>query len=152
MDNVKLVYWHWWALGSLFLIVELLAPGMFFLWLASAAFVTGTLLWGYPNLSLEVQFIAFAVLAVVSVLAMRRYLIGHPIVSDKPSLNRRTAQYVGRVYAVEQAIVNGEGRVRLDDTVWKVRGKDCPVGTFVRVESADGVVLHVVVVGEDAQE
>ena len=143
MDKLSLVYWHWFALGSFLLIIELLAPGMFFLWLAFAAFVTGGLLWGIPDLSLELQWIAFAIVAVSSVGGLRQFLVKHPISTDQPLLNKRALQLCGRVFRVEDGIVNGEGRIRVDDSLWRVRGEDCSKGTKVRVISADGVVLRV---------
>mgnify|MGYP006267622427 CR=1 FL=1 len=45
MIDVRLVFWHWWACGALLLVVELLAPGMYFLWMAESAFITGAVLW-----------------------------------------------------------------------------------------------------------
>ena len=65
------------------------------------------------------------------------------MVSDEPHLNRRGEQYIGRVFTLDVAIVNGQGKVRVDDTTWKVQGDDCPVGTRVRVHGVDGVVLLV---------
>ena len=35
------------------------------------------------------------------------------------------------------------GTVRIDDTVWRVSGPDCPAGSRVKVASADGVNLTV---------
>ena len=44
---------------------------------------------------------------------------------------------------LDQAIENGVGYVRLDDSRWKVSGPDLPKGTKVRVTGADGTVLEV---------
>ncbi|QSA96481.1 NfeD family protein [Methylococcus sp. EFPC2] len=142
----EIVFWHWWAFGALLLILELLAPGMFFLWMAEAAGVTGLLLWMFPTLPLEYQVIAFSVMSIASIGVFRKYLKKHPIVSDQPLLNRRTAIYIGRVFTLEQPIINGQGRIHVDDTSWKIHGDDCPAGTKVRVVDADGVVLKVLVV------
>jgi inner membrane protein len=140
---MQVVFWHWWALGLLLLLVELLAPGMFFLWMAEAAVVTGFLLLVFPLLGWEYQLIAFSVLSVASIVLFRKFLKRHPIVSDRPSLNRRTDQYLGRVFTLEQAIVNGQGKIRVDDSTWKIQGPDCPAGAKVRVVAAEGVILRV---------
>jgi inner membrane protein len=65
------------------------------------------------------------------------------LVTDQPDLNRRAAQLVGRVVALEEAIDHGRGKARIDDTVWAVEGPDAPVGVQVRVTAALGAVLRV---------
>ena len=139
----EIVFWHWLAFGVFLLIVELLAPGMFFLWMAQAAGITGMLLFFLPNLGWEVQTTVFSVLSVVGVAIARRFFKRHPIESDQPLLNRRTAQYIGRVFTLQQPIVNGQGKIKVDDSTWKIRGEDCEAGTRVKVVDADSVVLIV---------
>lgn len=139
----QIVFWHWWALGIFLLIVELLAPGMFFLWMGESAFVVGAVLWLFPALAPEYQFILFSVLSVASIAVFRRYLNRHPIRTDRPLLNRRAAQYIGRVFTLEEPIVNGRGKIRVDDSTWRVEGEDCEAGTRVRVTEAEGVILKV---------
>ncbi|WP_045227041.1 NfeD family protein [Methyloterricola oryzae] len=140
---VQIVFWHWWAFAALLLIVELLAPGMFFLWMAEAAFVTGALLWLMPAMSLEGQLIAFSVLAVVSIVLARRFYKTNPIKSEQPLLNQRTAQFVGRVFVLEHPIVNNFGKIRVDDSLWKIQGDDCPEGSRVKIVGVEGLVLKV---------
>ncbi|MCF7967545.1 MAG: NfeD family protein [Methylococcaceae bacterium] len=139
----ELVFWHWWSLGAILLIVELLVPGMFFIWMGESAFVVGAVLWLFPGIDFEHQVILFSVLSVLSVAVFRRYLQRRPIESDRPLLNQRTAQYVGRVFTLEEPIVNGRGKIHVDDSTWRVEGEDCPQGTKVRVTDAEGVILRV---------
>lgn len=139
----EIVFWHWLAFGVFLLIVELLAPGMFFLWMAQAAGITGLLLFLLPGLGWEVQTTVFSVLSVFGVAIARRFFKRHPIESDQPLLNRRTAQYVGRVFTLDHPIVNGQGKIKVDDSTWKIRGEDCEAGTRVKVVDADSVVLVV---------
>lgn len=141
-----IVFWHWWGFGAFLLIVELLVPGMFFLWMAEAAVVTGLLLLIIPTLGWEYQLISFSVLSVMSIIVFRKFLNKHPIETDQPLLNRRAAQYVGRVFTLEHAIVNGQGKIRVDDSTWKIRGNDCEAGSKVRVVSAEGVILRVEII------
>ena len=138
-----IVFWHWLAFGLFLLTVELLAPGMFFLWMAQAAGVTGLLLFVFPGMGWELQTGVFSVLSVVGIALARRFFKRHPIESDQPLLNRRTAQYIGRVFTLEQPIVNGQGKIKVDDSNWKIRGEDCEAGTRVIVVDADSVVLLV---------
>jgi membrane protein implicated in regulation of membrane protease activity len=139
----EIVFWHWWAFGVLLLIVELLVPGMFFIWMAESAFVVGALVWMVPELGWEHQVLGFSALSVASIAVFRRYLKRHPIETDRPLLNRRAAQYIGREFTLDRPIINGQGRIRVDDSIWKVQGEDCESGTRVRVTAADGVILRV---------
>ena len=34
-------FWHWWILAAIFAGIEILAPGVFFIWLGAAAALTG---------------------------------------------------------------------------------------------------------------
>ena len=79
----------------------------------------------------------------VSAVGWRAYLHRHPTETDKPTLNRRSQQYVGRTFTLEEAIVNGQGKIHVDDSTWKIEGEDLPAGTKVKVTGADGTVLKV---------
>jgi hypothetical protein len=138
-----ITYWHWFVLGITFVILEIFTPAAFFLWLGMAAGAVGLLLWAMPSLGWDGQLLSFAGLSVASIVLSRLYLTKNPIKTDQPNLNRRGEQYVGRVFTLDQAIVNGVGKVKVDDSTWKVSGADCPVGERVTVIGVDGVVLMV---------
>jgi hypothetical protein len=143
MDMQWLDYWHWWLLGVALLTLEMFAPGVFFLWLGLAAGVVGALVLFQPGMFWHWQVLIFAVLSVALIVVGRLWFKRHPIQSDQPHLNRRGEQYVRRVFTLSEAIVNGEGKVQVDDSTWKVQGPDCPAGSKVRVSGVDGVVLIV---------
>jgi membrane protein implicated in regulation of membrane protease activity len=134
--------WNWFIIGGVLLALEVALPGTFMLWLGLAAIATGVLSFILP-LSWQIQIVVFAVLSVISVLIGRRIMPGVHVDSDKPFLNRRADAFVGRVFTLDEPIVSGNGRVRVDDTTWRVTGPDCPAGTKVRVERADGATLYV---------
>ena len=136
-------FWHWWILALVLIIAETLLPGTFLLWMGISALVLGVLAWLMPAMAWELQLMLFAILSLVSIAAWRGWQRRHPDVSDQPMLNRRGAQYVGRVFVLESPIQNGYGKVRVDDTLWRVRGTDAEKGSRVRVKAADGVVLEV---------
>jgi hypothetical protein len=138
-----LTFWHWWILGVVLVVLEVLAPGVVFLWMGIAAGVTGLIVLAMPELSWQTQAIAFAALSVVSVAAGRMYLHRHPTKTDLPTLNRRGEQYVGRLFTLAEPIVNGTGKLYVDDTTWKVAGDDLPAGTRVKVTGVEGTVLQV---------
>jgi membrane protein implicated in regulation of membrane protease activity len=139
-------FWHWWVLAAALLTLEVILPTFFFIWLGAAAFVTGIVLWLMPSLSWEAQLVIFSALSVASVIASRIYYDKKPIQTDEPLLNRRSERYVGRVITLKAPIVDGTGKIQVDDSTWKVVGEDCPAGTKVRVTSADNVLLYVDIV------
>ena len=55
---------------------------------------------------------------------------------------RRKAS-LGREFTLEAPIVNGVGKVDVDDSTWRVRGPNLPAGSQIRVTRIDGVVLVV---------
>lgn len=83
-------------------------------------------------------------LGVVSVFSGRTYLRRNPIVSEDEELNDRGTRYIGNKYTLERAMQNGEGKIRIGDTLWLVRGDfEADVGSKVKVIGSDGVVLLV---------
>ncbi len=143
MSPEEIEFWHWWVAAIVLIVVEVFAPGTVALWMGVSAAVVGLLLLAVPELSWHVQFLVFAILSVATVIGWRAYQLRYPTVSDQPMLNRRGEQYVGRVFTLDEAIVNGTGKIHVDDTMWKVEGADLPEGTQVRVTGVEGTLLTV---------
>ena len=139
---VSLGTWDWFILAALLFLLEVLAPGMFMLWLGLAAVIMGIVA-STIVLSWQVQLIGFAVLALVLVPAWRHFATKVEKPAESPFLNRRAEGYVGRVFTLDKPIVDGSGAVRIDDTIWRVSGPDCPAGSRVRVAGTDGANLRV---------
>jgi len=136
-------YWSWWLLGVILLGIEAMAPGFFLLWLGIAALLVGLLLAAFPDLPWTWQVLLFAVLAVGSITAWRWRLRRYPTRTTDPLLNRRGHQYVGRVFTLDEAAVNGYGKIRVDDSTWRVAvAQDYPAGTRLRIIGVDGVLLR----------
>ena len=136
-------FWHWWILAVALVIIEILLPSFFALWLAIAAALTGLVLLLFPALGWEWQLLVFALFSVISIIAWRRYYQKHPIKTDEPMLNRRGEGYVGRELTLSQPIVDGIGKIRLDDSTWKIQGPDCPAGSKVRIIALSNVVFTI---------
>ena len=140
----EILFWHWWVAGVLLLIVEMLVPGLIFLWFGLAAGLVGLTLLAFPEMTWQVQLLIFAALSVISLVAGRSFLRRRPIETDRPTLNRRGEQYVGRHFTLEEPVVNGLGKIKVDDSIWKIEGEsDLPVGARVRVTAVDGTILTV---------
>ncbi len=144
LENLVFNHWFWFILTLVLFGLEMVVPGVIFMWLAFAAIVVGGIVLIDPSMGWEIQFIIFSVLGVVSVFSGRTYLRRNPIVSEDEELNDRGARYIGNKYTVERAMQNGEGKIRIGDTLWLVRGDfEADVGSKVKVIGSDGVVLMV---------
>lgn len=137
-------HYGWWLLALVLIGAELLLPGYFLLWIGFAAAAVGVILFAAPGLDLIWQLLLFVALAIWSSYVYWRFvrrLLDAP--SDRPLLNRRAEQYVGRRYVLDTAIVNGQGKARVGDSVWLVEGPDLPAGATVEVVGVDGNTLRV---------
>jgi membrane protein implicated in regulation of membrane protease activity len=139
----EIVFWHWLIVAVVLVTLEMLAPGAFLLWMGISAAIVGAILFLAPSLSLIIQVIIFAVLSVISLIMYKQYQKRNPVIIDEPALNRRGEQYVGRVFTLDAPIVNGIGKVNIDDSTWKIGGEDIVAGTRVRVTAVDGTILMV---------
>jgi len=140
---VKVVFWYWWALAAVLLVCEMLLPGVVFLFLAIGAAVAGVVLLIASEASLEIQLVVFAIVAVVSAVAMRPYLKKLQSRTSEPTLNARGEALVGKVFVLDQPILAGRGRVKLGDGSWIVTGPDMVAGAKVRVAAVSGTELRV---------
>ena len=137
-------FWHWLIIAVVLISIEMLLVGSFYLlWMGIAAGVVGVLLFLIPGLSFLVQALIFTVLSVVTLVAYKQYQRNNPVLSDQPKLNRRGEQYIGRVFTLENPIVNGVGKVKVDDSTWKVSGEDMAAGTKVKVAAVEGTTFQV---------
>ena len=135
--------WNWLILGIVLMALELVAPGVFLFWLGLAALLAGLVAFLFDP-AWQIQILLFAVFAIAAVPAWRR-LARHRSSNSgsNPFLNRRTDALVGREFTLDKPIVDGDGTVRIDDTIWRVRGPDTPAGARVRIIAADGALLTV---------
>jgi membrane protein implicated in regulation of membrane protease activity len=143
LDTIRMLGgWSWWVLGLILLGIEVIAPGFLFLWFGIAAILIGVsaLLIDWPW---QLQAIGFVALAVISALVGKRVMGNLDVESGDPLLNLRASRLAGRTFVLSEPIVEGAGRVVIDDTIWQVRGPDAPAGTRVVVTGAEGSVLKV---------
>ncbi len=133
----------WAAIALLLFAAEAMAPGAFMLWMGFAATVVfvGVLL--IPGIPVLAQVAAFILLSFVSIQIYRRWFRRNEPQSDRPHLNQRANTLVGHVVILDQAIVNGRGRVQIADAFWVVEGPELAAGTSVRVVAVDGMTLKV---------
>lgn len=133
-----------WLIAAVALgIAELVVPGVFLVFLAVAAAITGALALLFPDLPVAGQLLGFAGWSVVAVLIGRRWYHDFPVQSADPLLNDRIARLIGEVVTVVEPVSDHGGRVRVGDGEWPARGPDMPAGARVRIIGAKGATLHV---------
>ncbi|MGQ0621130.1 MAG: NfeD family protein [Panacagrimonas sp.] len=136
----QFLWWYWWIAGLALLILEMLIPsGFVLLWMGASAIAVGAVAAFTPW---QLELVLFGVISIASVVVFKRL---RPPLSptDAPMLNRRGESYVGRVFTLEEPIINGVGKLRVDDSQWRISGADLPAGSQVKVVRADGATLQV---------
>ncbi len=134
---------NWWLiLAVLLAAAEVVVPGIYLFWVALGLAAVGLIHALFaPGWQIEMLLAAVAIPASL--------LIGHRIMRrsggpGRPSLNRRGRRYVNRVFTLDAPLENRSGKLRIDDTIWKIRGeRDLPSGERVRVVGSEGTVLLV---------
>ena len=136
--------WGWLALGLGLIALEVLLLNLgFLLWLGIAALAMGGVTWLF-EMSWMVELLVFAALSMLAGLVAWKLHHGADRATDAADgLHDRGAGLVGREFALDEAITAGIGRIRVDDSVWRVSGPDLPAGTRVRVTGVDGATLRV---------
>ncbi|MCW3476797.1 NfeD family protein [Limobrevibacterium gyesilva] len=131
----------WLAAGLALLVIEVVAPGVYMMWLGLAALGTGgVMLLVAPGFGWQVAvFAAFAAASIGVALRLRR-------ATRTSRLNTAESGLVGRS-ARALSFQGREGRVRVGDSDWTARlaaGAPVPeTGAVLRVVGVDGTVLVV---------
>ena len=134
--------WVWLIGGVLLLIMEVIAPGFFLVFIGAAAIATGlfTVLFGLGTVP---QLALFALYALLAVLVGRRFYANRHSDSADPLLNDRAGRLIGRVVTVVVDVDEHHGRVRVADSEWSARGGPAAAGERVRITGVDGNCLTV---------
>ena len=138
-------WWTWFVLGTLLLAVELFAidAQFFLIFIGAAAIVVGLI--GMLGISLPVwlQWVLFAALAIAAVATMRKQIYvklrSRPAASVDGDVNQR-------VRIPDELAPGKSTRIEYRGTAWtalNVGKHPIPAGQEVRIESVDGLTLHV---------
>ncbi|MDF2601020.1 NfeD family protein [Methylobacterium brachiatum] len=132
--------WSWVIAGLVLAGAEIVVPGVFLIWFGLAAVATGLATALIP-IPWQGQTLLFAALAIVLVgLATRLHRRAG---RHDATLNRADRGLIGREAVLPEPILQGTGRLRFDDTLWRIEGPDLPAGARVRVIGLAGTVLRV---------
>lgn len=144
---LTLTPWHWLTAAVLLLVIEMLIGSYYLLWVSFAAFLVAVVQWLF-GIAWGAQMVLFTLVAIASVIAWYIYDQKRDKTSSRPTLNKRGHQYIGRTFQLSDAIINGVGKIKVDDSTWKVQGNDAPLDTAVKVIDIDGTELIVEILGE----
>ncbi len=136
--------WHWASLGIILLILEILGTAGFLIGSAIAAFLMSAIISFAPGLDWKWQLAIFSTTAAIfSIIYLKRFAKFNEK-SDQPNLNNRAAQHIGKRYILSESIVNGQGRIQVGDTFWKIScDNDLQASTNIEVTGIDGMTLIV---------
>lgn len=136
--------WHWASLAVVLLVLETLGTGGFLIGSSIAAFLMSAIIIISPNMDWKWQLAIFSTSAIVfSLIYLKRFAHFNEN-TDQPNLNNRAAQHIGKRYTLSEAIVNGQGRIQVGDTFWKITcDDDLAASTKIEVTDADSMTLMV---------
>ena len=141
MTNVP--WWIWLIGGALAGLLELHVPGTYLIWVAVGAGVTALIdatLQPAIAVQIAIFIIACAVSCTIGYFVYRRASRSG---QAEPLLNQRSKAMIGQKGVVSASIMNGQGKVRLGDTVWLAEGPNLPEGTAIVVTAVRGTAVIV---------
>ncbi len=143
----QLESWHWFSVGILLLLGEVLGAGGFLLGIGIGALLVALTVTVLPGLSWQLQLVWFGVLSVVSTLVYWKRFRAINQATDQPLLNNRAERLVGRKVELLEPVINGKGKVQIEDALWTVLAdEDIDEGTAVEIVATRGMDLLVKVV------
>lgn len=136
-------HWYWLIAAAVLLILEIIIPGIFLIWLGLGAALVGLFLLVVPGADPAWQLLALAISICMAVAAGLKWQ--KKLVRQQPSeLNQGLEGFIGRTAVVSQAFEHGHGRVRLEDSSYPASCQAQPAeGQPVRVVAVAGQTLVV---------
>ncbi len=130
--------WHWFVLGVLLIISELMLPAFAALWFGIGAIMVGILYFLFPMMGTTTQLVTWIILSVLCTVAWFKFIKPLSIDKTKAGLSREAA--IGQVgMVIQTGLDRGQIKVRfpipvLGDAEWVCRTQsEVQVGDRVRV-------------------
>ena len=138
-----LTAFHWLVLGLVLLGAEALGTAGFLLGAAVAALATGVVMLIAPELPAGLQLAVFAVGAMLATfLYLHVFRSSQKEDAGAEAINQRAAGLLGHRFELSSPVTNGEGRVQIGDTFWRVAADtDLSSGDTVEVVRAEPMQL-----------
>ncbi|TCB52652.1 NfeD family protein [Acinetobacter sp. ANC 4779] len=92
--------WHWFVLGVLLILSELVLPAFAALWFGIAAIMVGVLFWLFPMMGFTTQLVTWIILSVLCTLLWFKFI--KPLSTDKTKAGLSREATIGQVGMVIQ--------------------------------------------------
>lgn len=92
--------WHWFVLGVLLILSELILPAFAALWFGIAAIMVGILYWMFPMMGVTTQFVTWIILSILCTLLWFKFI--KPLSTDKTKAGLSREATIGQVGMVIQ--------------------------------------------------
>lgn len=136
--------WHWASLAIILLVLEILGTAGFLIGTSIAAFLMAAIVAISPDINWKWQLAIFSTSAVIFSLIYLKRFANFNENTDQPNLNNRAAQLIGKRYTLNEAIVNGQGKIQINDTFWKIScDSDLQASTQIEITDVDSMTLIV---------
>ncbi len=132
----------WLIFAAILGIGEIIVPGVFLIWIAAAAAITGILTFAVGLLP-ALQFGLFALLCIAAVYLGRKWYLERGASVEDPLLNDRSARMVGQAVIVTEDVNEYEGRARVGDSEWPARGASVKKGKSAKIIDVKDGIIHI---------
>lgn len=132
----------WLIFAAILGIGEIIVPGVFLIWIAAAAAITGILTFAMGLLP-AIQFGLFAILCIAAVYLGRKWYLERGASVEDPLLNDRSARMVGQSVIVTEDVNEYEGRARVGDSEWPARGASIKKGKSAKIIDVKDGIIHI---------
>jgi membrane protein implicated in regulation of membrane protease activity len=144
--------WAWLCLGLGLMVLEILLPGVYLLWLGLGGLMVGLFAALFPEASLAIQLVIFAISALLSILiGIRIQTRKMRVLTPQQQLNNELAKLVGRRCLVTSDFAGGRGRIRVQDSSYPAWGDShIKAGSYVVVTAIEDGQLRVAAAPDEA--
>lgn len=134
----------WMIIGFVLMFLEVLTPGFVIFFFGLSALTVSLLIWIFPSIGISFQLILFAILSILYLVCLRRFVksifLGDEEKSDVP----RDEMLNQKATVIEKIQPPSEGRVDFSGTSWKaVSSVPIEAGKIVRVVAQKNLTLTV---------
>lgn len=126
LESIFDSYWYWFSLAALLLLLEIIVPGIFLIWLGMGAAFVGVFLVIFPQADLAWQLFALVV-SISGAVALGLKWQKKILKTQPATLNLGLEGYIERTAVVSQEFNQGRGRVRIDDSSFPAISEDDPL-------------------------
>ena len=124
--------WHWFVLGVLLILSELILPAFAALWFGIAAIVVSILYWMFPGMSFTVQMVCWIVLSISCTVAWFKFI--RPLSVDKTKAGLAREATIGQTgMVIQTGLEHGQIRVRFPVPVLGSDEWNCRISVPIQV-------------------